>query len=286
MVDLDIYVERVKAFGDANHYILSRSLQPFERAGLSYRLRDRVDGNDLAPCAMLHVDLTEVPEKFAAVEQLYPRVINGKALSIARELYSQSIVERGDHYAGPVIAKSIYNHRGVPELSYERRSNLVARLRYQFHKLVNRHYKEQRCPHYQVFESLAAVPEAVWENREQMVERFLPGSLDFPITKQRYTFSREYGMITRSRYNSLLCDDHMLSHEEIEGEVPTELLQVRRDLHLDYGAIDFFMIDGRAYVVDANKTTTVNDHFIQTYPFVARLMDRLAEDLIAFVRDQ
>ncbi|QKQ25593.1 hypothetical protein [Candidatus Reidiella endopervernicosa] len=30
--------------------------------GWSYRLRDRVDGNDLAPCAMLHVDLTEVPK--------------------------------------------------------------------------------------------------------------------------------------------------------------------------------------------------------------------------------
>ncbi|QKQ25594.1 hypothetical protein [Candidatus Reidiella endopervernicosa] len=56
----------------------------------------------------------------------------------------------------------------------------------------------------------------MWENREPDGGAIPTGSLDFPITKQRYPSPGSDGMITRSRYNSLLCDDHMLSHEEIE----------------------------------------------------------------------
>ena len=34
---------------------------------------------------------------------------------------------------------------------------------------------------------------------------------------------------------------------------------LRRDLHLDFGSIDYFVVDGEAVVVDANKTTTCSD---------------------------
>ncbi|OOZ39236.1 hypothetical protein BOW53_12300 [Solemya pervernicosa gill symbiont] len=283
--NLDIYVDRIETVADSDHYVLSRLLKGLDDSGLSYRFRESVDGRDLAPRAFVHIDLTELPQRFHQIDKLYPQVINGQAVSIDRRRYSRAMLERGSDYAGPVISKSIYNHRGVPEFNYQRRRNLSARVGHLFNKLIKPHYKQLRCPHYEVHETLAAVPDSVWTNPEQIVERFLPGSLELPIEKHRYNFFYDYEFTTRSTFESLLCNpDKVVEVDEAEGRVPDEVRNVREMLHLDYGSIDYFMVDDKAYVIDANKTTTTGDSWIDAYPVIAEYMRCMQQKMIEFVK--
>ncbi|QKQ25592.1 hypothetical protein [Candidatus Reidiella endopervernicosa] len=242
--DLDVYVERIATVANSDHYILSRLLKGLADKGLSYRLRDRFNGRDLAPCAFMHIDLTEVPEHFHRIDRYYTRVVNGKAPSIDRRRYSRAMLQQDSSYGGPVISKSIYNHRGVPEFNYYRRLTVLARIGHLLKKLIKPHYKQLRCPEYQVHADLNEVPELVWSNKELMVERFLPGSLELPIEKHRYNFFYDYEFTSRSAFDSLLCDPAKVVSVDSFEEVPDEVAAIRKMLNLDYGSIDYFMVDG------------------------------------------
>ena len=55
-------------------------------------------------------------------------------------------------------------------------------------------------------------------------------------------------------------------------------------VYLDYGAIDYFLVDGNAVVVDANMTTGANAEWLKRYAFRREFNDHVAERLIDFVR--
>jgi len=59
---------------------------------------------------------------------------------------------------------------------------------------------------------------------------------------------------------------------------------VRQRLGLDFGAIDYFIIDGKGIVVDANKTAGSNPIWLKKNRFRQDFNDRMAAALIRFVR--
>ena len=59
---------------------------------------------------------------------------------------------------------------------------------------------------------------------------------------------------------------------------------MRRRLKLDFGAIDYFIVDGRAVVVDANKTVGSSAEWMKRNAFRQQFDIRMAEALIGFAK--
>jgi hypothetical protein len=284
MADLDVYVDSVKRFRRFSDYTLHIMLAGLNRVGLTHRLIDKFAPGSLAESAFLHVDLTELPEEFAAVKDSYRNCVNGRAVSINRKLYSMASLEREDDFHGPVITKTVLNHQGVPEYCYNRDRSILARLRHKFNKRQDPRFLDKICPPYKIYESIGQVPSAIWSDPCFIVETFLPGTLELPIVKHRYEFFLECGLNTRSVFDSLHCDPLTAISVDDAGDVPEAIQDVRRRLGLDFGSIDYFVVGDEAIVIDANKTVTATLEWFAEYPFLVRYFDDVTDRLAAFVR--
>lgn len=282
--DLDVYVESLRNFRLVRSYSITQLLPYLEQAGLKVRLLDRPARQDRAPAALLHIDLTVVPPPYRDIGQRYERSINGRALSIHRYLYSTLRLEAGDSHRGPVIVKTVLNSRGRPEQRWWQHRNGLTRSAHAIRKLFDPGYKERLCPPYRVYHTIGEVPQDVWRNDRLMVEKFAFETLDLPIVKHRYMFLLGAEINMRQVYDDVLCAGSKILSNEVGGAVPPEVLAVRQRLNLDFGAIDYFIVDGKGVVVDANKTVGSNPEWLKKNRFRQEFNDRMAEALIAFVR--
>jgi hypothetical protein len=187
-----------------------------------------------ADLAILHVDLSVVPEKYAAVAARYPRVVNGRALDIRKRTVSRYLVRPGDDWDGMVIAKSDLNSAGFPEF-----------------RLVR---GRRPRPRYMIYADIAHVPERVWSDRRLVVERYLPELGDGFFYIRTFTFFGD-GMRNRiCKSPSPLIKGAEIVEHWAGPAVPEELLAERERLGVDYGKFDYVVRDGRAILFDANKT--------------------------------
>ncbi|MAS05692.1 MAG: hypothetical protein CL534_13560 [Ahrensia sp.] len=282
---IDIFVERRRTFESIRHYKLKHMLEGLKRAGIDWRLIDQPAEGQGGEAAFLHVDLTDVPADFITAAHRYGRCVNRDASTIRRTLYTRAKVQRDDNFAGPVIVKTVLNSRGAPELRYENRRSFAARAGYTAKKLLIPGYKQRLCPDYEIHDSLEDVPKSVWDDPRLLVERFLPGAMDLPIVKHRYDFFFEVELNTRVAYQSLLCDPETLTEFDVDPDVPQAIRDLREQLNLDFGAIDYFMENGEAIPIDANKTVTTTDSWVATWPAVARHVEEVTDRLIEFARN-
>lgn len=283
---LDVYVDRRSNFTRRRDYILHRMLSGLQRAGVPWRLRDHSSIKNPASVAFIHVDLTELPTEFLAIGDRYFHAINGQAATIDRRLYSRLGLMPNEDYEGPVIVKTLRNSRGFPELRYAASKNIISRAGHVALKLAVPDYKERKCPAYRVYDSIAGVPATVWADERLFVERFAPGNLTLPLLKYRYNFFLDIEQNTRSTFSSVIYDDETVEKFEVVQEVPDEVRRVRRDLHLDYGAIEYFVVGDDCFVIDANKTVTQPDAWIARFPATAGFIDEITCRLIEFVKTE
>ena len=281
---LDVYVDRRSNFIRRRDYILHRMLSGLQRAGLPWQLLDHPGNENAASVAFVHLDLTELPAEFLTIGYQYVHAINGKAATIDRRLYSRLRLLVNEDYAGPVIVKTFRNSRGFPELRYAARKNIFNRVGHVARKLSVPDYKERKCPCYRVYDSVADVPPAVWDDERLFVERFAPGNLTLPLLRYKYNFFLDIEQNTRSTFSSVIYDDRTVEKFEVVAEVPDEVRRVRRDLHLDYGAIEYFVVDDDCFVIDANKTVTQPDAWIDRFPATAGFIDEITCRLIEVVK--
>lgn len=283
MADLDIYVGRRSEFAKAGYYTLSHLLPGLAKAGLSYRVRDRFEPFEKAHSAVMHVDLTELPPPFVSIHEAYPRCVNGRARTISRLLYSKLRLARDDDFDGPVIVKTVLNHRGLPELHHEKTRSPVSLLGHVVRRLLIPDYIAKVCPPYQVHSSLSGVSEEAWSDQRLIVEKFAPGRIELPVIKYRYEFFLDIGLNTRATFDSLLCEPSKVESFDVVDDLPASVTAVRRQLKLDFGAIDYFVTGDEALVIDANKTTSLTAAWIRDFPALSRYLERATQRLIEFV---
>jgi len=281
---LDVYVDRTSNFVRKTDYVLHRMLHGLKRAGLGWRLLERCGSESPASVAFVHVDLTDVPAEFDGITSRYAHAINGGAATVDRRLYSRLRLMSDDAYQGPVIVKTAHNSRGFPELRYESRKSILARAGHVARKLAIPGYKARLCPEYRVYRSLAEVPASAWDDPRLFVERFAPGTLTPPFTRYKYNFCLDVEQNSRATFSSLLYDDGTVESFEVVEEVPDEVRRVRQSLNLDYGAIEYFVVDGDCCVIDANKTMTQPDAWIERFPASGRFIDDITLRLVEFVK--
>src|SRR5690242_7584079 len=114
MARIAILVHRHDAFPRQNYWLRAIS-ESWRDSGseleIVYGPRARAD----ADLAILHVDMTTVPDVYLAHASRYPRVINGRVHDISKRLISAHLLQRGDPHDGPVIIKMNRNAGGGPE---------------------------------------------------------------------------------------------------------------------------------------------------------------------------
>jgi hypothetical protein len=241
----------------------------WERMGLSVQVVTERDASAPADVALLHVDLSVIPEVCQRMAHCYPRVINGSVLDIRKRRFSRQLVTRGSSGGGPVIVKTDRNHCGWPELEYRARHSSWARM---LDRTVGRSTsrvwlarmesmrpwgRTRLLPDYPVYPDAAAVPRGVWRNRELVVERFVCERSGGNYVCRHWLFFGDSEICRRT-----VSPDAMVKlggpPVRLHEPVPEALRAIRRELGFDYGKFDFGMVDGEVVLYDTNRTPGAN----------------------------
>ena len=253
--------------------------------------KTRVD----ADLAILHVDLTVVPREYLACVRSCGVTVNGAVSDISKRAISANLLRREDRYDGPVIVKTDRNCAGDPEALLAK-NGWKAREHGDIIRSALDHLKEKRIRarrrrrygskraflDYPVFRSLSEVPEAVWSDRDLVVERFLPERIDGRYCVRTWLFFGDQDRHAIFYSHDPVIKSHNIVDFERLTEVPEELRQIRRDLKFDFGKFDYTMVDGQPVLFDANRTPTIGDFPKERY---LPLAQTLARGIGAFVRN-
>jgi hypothetical protein len=196
-----------------------------------------------ADLAILHVNLSVVPDEYREAAASYKRVVNGRALDIRKRNVSRNLLNRGDEWAGEVIVKADLNFGGVPEW-----------------RVANPDLPPSAAPvellTYLICDTINHVPEAVWSDPRLVVERFLPErDADGYCWLRTWVFLGDRGRCRRGRSKSEVIKGWEIIDTDPELlEVPEPIRAERERLGVDYGKFDFVLHEGTPVLFDANKT--------------------------------
>ncbi|MFT3806600.1 hypothetical protein [Arenimonas sp.] len=230
-------------------YILRRFVRSWLDSGHRVAVARGLGDWPEADIAILHVDLSVVPETYVQATARYPIVLNGAATDIRKRAVSRQLLQRGEPWDGPVIVKTDLNCGGQSEVRTHQRALLdgssEGRLTNDLSVLAGAEYP--------VLASVDEVPDAVWNNRDLVVERFLPEQDAQGYWMRTWLFFGDQDRCSRHLgRDPVLKSSGILASEP--SAVPDALRAERQRLGFDYGKFDFVVHDGRAILLDANKT--------------------------------
>lgn len=245
------------------NYCLYGIAEYWREKGLQVSISYGCDSYVEADLAVLHVDLTEIPEDYLAFIHQYPVVINGKVSDISKRVISSNLIHPGDDYTGKVIVKTNLNCGGAPERKIMKRApglrKYVDRLR---RALPWRFGAETR---YRIFPSVEQVPRFVWHNPDLIVEKFVPECHDGLYCLRTWVFLGDKETNSLSYSHQPIIKSGNVIRREIVADIPDEIRQMRKDLGFDFGKFDYAVVDGRVILYDANRTPTLGQFTKEQY---------------------
>lgn len=227
-------------------YMLGPVLQ--QAAAMGHRItvcRGRPPRPVEADLAIMHVDLTAVPPDYLEFGRTFPLCVNLEAADISKRSIGDAGLADGDAWPGPVIVKSDFNYRAIPELRLNAAAQAAGR---------PVPYPGLRDSYdYSVYTSLEDVPPAAKADPTLVVERFMPERTESGYAVRFWTFSGEAERCSRVFSNEpVVKSDNQTGFEFVE--VPDRLREIRAELGFDYGKFDFVVRDGEPVLLDANNT--------------------------------
>lgn len=251
-----------------------------------------------ADIAILHVDATRVPSEYHDALRDYPIVLNRAVLDISKRRISNNIVHKYEKYTGPVIIKTDANSGGktradrvlqpesrntTPSARGARKLELSSITRTVVSRLLGRPMWRDIAvldpKHYPVLPSVRSVPNAVWKNRNLVVEKFLPEQQDGMYFVRYYMFLGSRDWCGRFGSKGPCVKFSTMATEDQRIPVPRELRVLRSRLGFDYGRVDYVEHDGRISILDANKTVGAGSDVERFSSY----LDYLADGIDAFV---
>ena len=224
--------------------------------------------------ALVHHDLTVIPEPYLDLARRYERVVNGATADIRKSRYSDFLLARGDPWPGRVIIKTEANHGGHVDDAL-RRIALAAGEAPDVGELA-------LMDHYYLCESMRNVPGEIWTTPGVIVEKFVPEEDSRGTYLRVWTFFGGADRSTRYRANApLIRFADYLDAEPVA--VPEEMRALRARLGFDFGKFDYVKHDGHYCLLDANRTPGAPDAFANDAA-VKLSLDRLAGGIDAFLR--
>ena len=96
-----------------DRYLISKMADLWHEDGLEVRYVFGVDEFVHADLAILHVDLSVVPEEYLELASRYPITLNGRVRDIRKSSFSKNLLAPHDDFNGKVIVKTDLNHGGT-----------------------------------------------------------------------------------------------------------------------------------------------------------------------------
>jgi hypothetical protein len=212
-----------------------------------------------ADLAILHLDLSVVPDEYLEFAQQYPIVLNEKVKDIRKSSFSNHLLHPGDDYDGKVIVKSDLNFAGASERYLNNR--FIPTLLSRFERWLGyiRFAGKPIWPHfnspldYLILDDYRQIPENWFERKDIVVEKFLPEMDDGQYCIRNYNFLGDRSTcVLRKGTHPIVNSATATSMTPIE--VHPEIVELRRKLNFDYGKFDYLINDGVPLLLDINKT--------------------------------
>jgi hypothetical protein len=254
-------------------YMAHAFAQRWERSGHRVLYHRGAGTPPAGDVAILHVDLTVVPDSYRALDRHYARVVNSATWDIRKSRYSGCRVARGDVWAGQVLIKTDANHGGHVDDALRR----LAAAEGAAGDIAARAVMDS----YYLCDSMRDVPGAIWDTPGVLVEKFIPERDALGNYLRVWTF---FGPEERStRYLSrdlLIRAGNYVSREAVP--VPDEMRAMREKLGFDFGKFDYVRHEGGYVLLDANRTPGAPARLADD-PEVAASFDRVARGIEAFL---
>ena len=239
------------------HYFISLLLPAWQALGIDVTVVEGPDADVPADVALLHVDLTHVPDAYLALAQRHPRAMNFGAADISKRTVSRRLVQPGDGYAGPVIVKTDANCGGLPDRFAGYRTPVLGQWRRAWDRFgPSSRTGIVRYGEYAVLDSADDVPSAIWGNRAFVVEQFSPERDGPGFALRTWTFLGDREINRRSVGPDPVVKRDNTTQTTDTDPAPDEVRAFRQRIGLDYGKIDYVISDGVPVVLDANRTPT------------------------------
>lgn len=253
-------------------YLIKLLMKEWEGIGLIVEVVRGIDHFVSADVVIPHLDLTIIPNEYRVFLSQYPTVINRDVVDISKSKISTNLIGKDDAYGGPVIVKTDLNSGGLPE---KRLLSKMYLLRAISSKLTGKITSKLRrngpgsiawgdiqylqSSDYPIFPSLHDVPKDIFENKNLVVEKFLPEVEEGKYCVRYYHFlgDKEVHKVYRSKEKVVKGSDE-LQLEEVP--IPSELHAIRQKLGMDYGKIDYVLRDGTVVLLDVNRTPGLPPH--------------------------
>jgi hypothetical protein len=250
-----------------NRYFVRLMIPRWEAMGFRVEVLTELSPFVPADIALMHVDLSVVPDVCNRLAECYPVVLNGRVTDIRKRLFSELLLGRDEEYSGSVIVKTDWNCGGWRELRRDALESPFAPLfrHLRLEDFVCRKLEQldarrpwrsrRRLPYgsYPVYAHRDLVPAGVWENPNLLVERFVAERQGDLYCCRHWLFfgPQEVHRRTMSRDPVVKADAQL---EGIEDPVPEQLRAIRQRLGFDYGKFDYGLVDGRVILYDVNRT--------------------------------
>jgi hypothetical protein len=212
-----------------------------------------------ADLAILHVDLSEVPEKYMEFSTRYPVALNGLVRNIRKSSFSTSRLDRDDTYHGQVIVKSDLNYAGQPERKLLGTPLSRFALRISCRLPFFRPISKDTIPHfrspqdYRILDNIHTVPDEWFGLGDVLIERFVPEMQDGFYCLRAYHFLGERGVcFLRKSARPIVNASNTASRVQVE--VHPEIVRQAKRMKFDYGKFDYVIHEGEPLLLDANKT--------------------------------
>lgn len=194
-----------------------------------------------ADIAILHVDLSVVPDSYLQLANEYPIALNRQVKDIRKSIISTNLLKQDDIYTGKVIVKSNLNYAGMPEKLAFGSQNV-------------HHPAQINLPKdYIIFDGIADVPPQYFDCSDIVVEKFTPEIEGDQFFIRYFLFLGN--QTTFYRANSLEPIVNGQNRTSMQTVEPTpEVYKWREQLKFDYGKFDYVVHDGKPILLDANKT--------------------------------
>lgn len=238
---------------ESGSYHLLKMIEIWRTLGIDVAVLHGIDRFEEADALFLHVDLTVIPEEYLAFCRRYPVVINGRVHDISKRKISRNLVTPGGPYQGEVIVKTDLNHAGRSE----QRAVRLWRLRRMLASCLPWGWTGNLTPEsYPIFPSPAAVPGRVWKDSRLVVERFIPEREGKYYCLRQWLFLGNRSVGQRLVSPNPVVKAANIVRRDYDLPVPEALRAMREELGFDYGKFDYVIANGKAVLLDANRTPT------------------------------
>ncbi|WP_375201256.1 hypothetical protein [Hyphococcus sp.] len=197
-----------------------------------------------ADLAILHTDCTIADDEYVGLSSHFEHAVNF-IKDISKRKVSKSLLARTDAWSGRVIVKSDLNYGGAVEV----RRNEEAQKR----GLPIPYPGAEVKPSYDIYDSIDAAPDAVWEDRGLVVEKFLPELDPEGYATRTWVFMGDkWSCMRHVSTEPIVKARGIVKSERIEPS--PEIFEERKRLGMDFGKFDYVEHEGRTVLLDANRT--------------------------------